>query len=53
MAAGHEVVAELARRKIVTSARGQGLRISVHIFNNFADLDRCVDALTELRSVRK
>jgi selenocysteine lyase/cysteine desulfurase len=48
-----EIVQALARKKIITSARGKGLRVSVHIFNNVADIDRLVAALSELPSVMR
>lgn len=41
------VVKFLADRKIIVSARGKGLRVSVHIFNNFEDIDHLVAALRE------
>jgi cysteine desulfurase / selenocysteine lyase len=43
-----EVVKRLAERKIITSARGKGLRVSVHIFNNFDDIERLLAALQAL-----
>jgi selenocysteine lyase/cysteine desulfurase len=46
-----DVVRQLAKRKIIVSARGKGLRISVHIFNNFDDIDRLIAALREVASV--
>jgi selenocysteine lyase/cysteine desulfurase len=46
-----DVVRQLAERKIIVSARGKGLRISVHIFNNFDDIDRLIAALGEVASV--
>ena len=39
------IVDALARRLILTSARGRGVRVSLHIFNTFEDIDRLVDAL--------
>jgi len=45
------VVRQLAERKIIVSARGKGLRISVHIFNNFDDIDRLIAALGEVASL--
>ena len=33
------IVQKLLQKKIIVSARGEGLRISVHIFNNFEDID--------------
>jgi cysteine desulfurase / selenocysteine lyase len=46
-----EVVKRLAERKIIVSARGKGLRVSVHIFNNFDDIDRLIAVLREVVSV--
>ena len=46
-----DVVRQLAERKIIVSARGKGLRISVHIFNNFDDIDRLIAVLREVVSV--
>lgn len=43
-----DVVKYLAEKNIIVSARGKGLRVSVHIFNNFDDIDRFVGALREL-----
>jgi len=42
-----DVVKRLAERKIIVSARGKGLRVSVHIFNNFDDIDRLIAGLRE------
>jgi cysteine desulfurase/selenocysteine lyase len=38
-------VRALAENKIIVSARGQGVRVSLHIFNNFEDIDRLLQAL--------
>ena len=40
----------MAEKKIIVSARGKGLRVSVHIFNNFDDIDRLIIGLRELPS---
>jgi selenocysteine lyase/cysteine desulfurase len=45
-----EIVTRLEEKKIIVSARGKGLRVSVHIFNNFDDVDRLISGLRELRS---
>ena len=45
-----EIVKRLAEKKIIVSARGKGLRVSVHIFNNFDDIDRLIAELRELPS---
>jgi selenocysteine lyase/cysteine desulfurase len=46
-----DIVRRLAKRKVIVSARGKGLRVSVHIFNNFDDIDRLIGALREVASV--
>jgi len=38
-------VAYLKRRGIVTSTRGEGIRLSLHYFNNFEDIDRFVEEM--------
>ena len=43
-----EIVKKLYERKIFVSARGEGIRVSVHIFNNFEDIDQLVTALVEI-----
>jgi len=43
-----DVVKSLAEKKIVVSARAEGLRVSLHVFNNFDDIDQLVTALREL-----
>ena len=43
---GAELERALLKRKIVTSARPQGLRISLHFYNNEADIDHLCQALT-------
>ena len=45
------LVDELARKNIQVSARGEGLRISVNIYNNEEDINRLLAALQELRSL--
>ena len=46
-----DVVKSLAENKIIVSARGEGLRVSLHVFNNFDDIDHLVAALRELPSL--
>ena len=43
-----DVVKSLAEKRIIVSARGRGLRVSVHIFNTLEDIDHLVAALREL-----
>jgi selenocysteine lyase/cysteine desulfurase len=43
-----DIVRLLAERKIIISARGKGLRVSVHIFNHSDDIDRLISALREV-----
>lgn len=45
------LVAELSRKGILVSARGEGLRISVNIYNNEEDIERLTEALHEYRAV--
>lgn len=42
------VVEELSRRGVVVSARGGGLRVSAHIYNDERDVDRLVEELKKL-----
>jgi selenocysteine lyase/cysteine desulfurase len=46
-----DVVKSLAENKIIVSARGEGLRVSLHVFNNFDDIDHLVATLRELPSL--
>jgi cysteine desulfurase / selenocysteine lyase len=48
-----DIVKRLAEKKIIVSARGKGLRVSVHIFNNFDDIDRLIVGLRELTSMAR
>lgn len=41
-------VARLREQGIIVSTRGEGIRISVHYYNDHQDIDRCVAALTSL-----
>ncbi len=45
---GPSLVKELYRQNIVVSARGEGLRISVNIFNNEEDIEKLIIALLEI-----
>lgn len=45
------LVSELSRRGILVSARGEGLRVSVNIYNNESDINTFITALVELRSL--
>lgn len=40
-----DVKLELREKGIILSKRGEGLRISCHIFNSFEDIDKCVKLL--------
>ncbi len=42
------VVQQLYGRNVIVSARGEGLRISVHIYNNEEDVDKLVSELRKL-----
>jgi hypothetical protein len=46
--AAPEIVKCLAEKKIIASARGKGLRILVHIFNNFDDINLGLRELTSM-----
>jgi cysteine desulfurase / selenocysteine lyase len=50
-AQANRLVEELARKNIQVSARGEGLRISVNIYNNEEDINRLISALQELSSL--
>lgn len=41
-------VQALAEKKITVSARGKGIRVSLHIFNDFEDIDRFLQAFVEI-----
>lgn len=43
-----EIVKKLYQKKIFISARGEGIRISLHLFNNFEDIDVLIKELKEL-----
>jgi cysteine desulfurase/selenocysteine lyase len=42
------IVGYLKKRCIVTSTRGEGIRVSLHYFNNFEDIDRFVAELVSV-----
>jgi cysteine desulfurase/selenocysteine lyase len=42
------IAGKLAAKKIIVSARGEGLRVSFHIFNNKSDVDALVEGLQEV-----
>jgi len=44
----HAAVAYLKRRGIVTSTRGEGIRLSLHYFNNIEDIDCFVEEMTSI-----
>jgi len=43
-----ECIKTLSKNKIIVGARGEGIRVSVNIFNNFDDIDRLLEALSKL-----
>jgi len=43
-----KVVENLRKKKIIISARGEGIRICVHIYNNEKDIDKLISALKVL-----
>jgi selenocysteine lyase/cysteine desulfurase len=45
-----EVASELARKSVIVSARGEGLRISIHVYNNKQDIDVFIKSLEEVLS---
>jgi cysteine desulfurase/selenocysteine lyase len=42
------IAGKLAYKKIIVSARGEGLRVSYHIFNNRSDIDALIEGLKEV-----
>jgi selenocysteine lyase/cysteine desulfurase len=46
-----EIVSKLLEAKIIVSARGKGVRISVNIFNNEEDIDTLITTLNKLKSI--
>ncbi len=42
------IVKELSKMRIIVSARGSGIRVSLHIFNNFKDIDTFVKFLVPI-----
>ena len=43
------VVAHLARRDVIVTEKPQGIRVATHFFNNEADIERLIAALSETR----
>ena len=43
-----EVVAKLAKQKIIVTKKPQGIRVATHFFNNENDIQRLIEALTRL-----
>ncbi len=43
-----ECIKALSKNKIIVGARGEGIRVSVNIFNNFEDIDRLLEVLSKL-----
>ena len=44
-----DVVKKLRKRNIILSKRGEGLRITMHIYNNTRDIDKLIQALKYCR----
>jgi cysteine desulfurase/selenocysteine lyase len=44
-----EVVRKLRKRNIILSKRGEGIRITMHIYNNTQDINRLIQALKDCR----
>jgi selenocysteine lyase/cysteine desulfurase len=45
---GPEVAAKLAARKVFVSVRGDSIRVSPHLYNTAADVDRLLEELDAL-----
>jgi len=45
---GPEVAARLAEQKVYVSVRGDSLRVSPHLYNTAADVDRLLEVLAAL-----
>ena len=43
----------LEARKVIVAARGQGIRVSPHLYNTAADMNALVDALTDVLTSRR
>ena len=43
-----EIVRKLEKRRIIVSARGGGIRVSPHLYNNEEDIDRLAQELGNL-----
>jgi len=43
-----ECIKTLSKNKIIVGARGEGIRVSVNIFNNFDDINRLLEVLSKL-----
>lgn len=50
--APQQVVEYFRDRRVLVSARGAGIRIAIHFFNSFADIDSLVECLIHFRSER-
>ncbi|MEM4716975.1 MAG: aminotransferase class V-fold PLP-dependent enzyme [Candidatus Caldarchaeum sp.] len=44
----HDVELAMRRRRVITSARGPGLRFAHHFFNNKADVDEALETLSKV-----
>ncbi len=43
-----QCIKTLAKNKIIVGARGEGIRVAVNFFNNFSDIDRLLEVLSQL-----
>jgi selenocysteine lyase/cysteine desulfurase len=48
-----ELVAKLAKQKIIVTKKPEGIRVATHFFNNEADIDRLIEALRSNRDANK
>ena len=45
------IVSKLKRENIIVSARGEGIRVSVNIFNNENDIDTFISVLRKIENI--
>jgi selenocysteine lyase/cysteine desulfurase len=46
----HEVVWKLFQRGVIVTEKPEGIRVATHFFNNEEDIDRLMQALSEIKS---